>query len=350
MPPRARNEGLDATPILTHYLFLFTSILAIVPVFLISVVSFPTHPFFTARVVPCICLSVPSHSTEYVPVDLSLSTHNLTTIFKSGGRSLVGNLWFAIFLQLFLILGVLYTLATDSIAMHRLQISVFGAVAIVFAVEGVTNGLFAAIPSLNAMGSGWLLLAIVDILWVLYFTSEEDSLALHIFNMLGNGGLSSPSRRRRTRTQSAMHDIPSGNGYPTNYTLGGGIGSHDAYDSKIGGGAYASPNTAIRNQSSFAGSLNDNIIKGGTGGTGPASIHNQTSAGSISGVDNGPSSPLMVGVGAGDSRGSNVPSSNLDQPPLQVTQQPEKYLYKAKALYACKLPPFLQFAYVFTLY
>ena len=29
MPPRG-NEGLDFTPILTHYLFLFTSILAVV--------------------------------------------------------------------------------------------------------------------------------------------------------------------------------------------------------------------------------------------------------------------------------------------------------------------------------
>ena len=29
MPPRG-NEGLDFTPILTHYLFLFTSVLSIV--------------------------------------------------------------------------------------------------------------------------------------------------------------------------------------------------------------------------------------------------------------------------------------------------------------------------------
>lgn len=34
MPPRA-NEGLDFTPILTHYLFLFTSFLAVVRVCLL---------------------------------------------------------------------------------------------------------------------------------------------------------------------------------------------------------------------------------------------------------------------------------------------------------------------------
>jgi SHO1 osmosensor len=182
--------------------------------------------------------------------------------------------------------GVLYTIATDSIAaMHRFQISVFGAIAIVFSVQGVNQGLFVSVASLNAMGTGWLLLAIVDILWVLYFTSEKDSLTLpgHVFNMLGNGGLSSPSRRRRTRTQSVMHDMPSGNGYPTNYALGGGISSHDGYDSKIGTGAYGSPIAGgIRNQNSFGGSLNDNLVKGGTGGTGgTASLRNEIGTGSI---------------------------------------------------------------------
>ena len=253
---------------------------------------------------------------------------NLTHV-KSVGRASVGTLWFAIFLQLFLILGVLYTLATDSIAMNRFQISVFGAVSIVFSVQGVNQGLFVPTPSLNAMGVGWLLLAVVDILWVLYFTSEEDSLALYIFNMLGNGGLSSPSRRRRTRTQSVMHDIPSGNGYPTNYGLGGGISSHDGYDSKIGTGAYGSPNPGgVRSQNSFGGSLNDNVPKSGTGGTGgPASLPNNETE-SVTNTNNiGPSSPLMAGIGA-------VGTSNPDQQ-RQPSPQPDNYLYKAKALYAC---------------
>lgn len=38
MPPRG-NEGLDFTPILTHYLFLFTSILSVVCSILLSRVS-----------------------------------------------------------------------------------------------------------------------------------------------------------------------------------------------------------------------------------------------------------------------------------------------------------------------
>ncbi|PPQ79865.1 hypothetical protein CVT25_002921 [Psilocybe cyanescens] len=297
MPPRG-NEGFDFTPILTHYLFLFTSFLSIAG-------------WFTAFISLCIVTATPA----------------------DGGRAATGSSWFAIFLQLFLILGVLYTLATDTISMHRFQISVFGAIAIVFAVDGVTDGIFAPNSALNAMGAGWLILAFVDILWVLYFTSEEDSLALHIFNMLGTGGLTPPSRRRR-RTQSVMN-MQSGNGYPTNYASGGGIGSHDAYDAKLGGGAYGSPNpVGIRSQNSFGGSLNDNVTRsmGGTGGAG--SIHNQTTTGGPGSInDNGPSSPLMAGIGAGNN--SNAGSNPEPQPQPQT----ENYMYKAKALYAYTANP-----------
>ncbi|KIM20236.1 hypothetical protein M408DRAFT_38477, partial [Serendipita vermifera MAFF 305830] len=60
-------------------------------------------------------------------------------------------LWFGIFLHLAVILGVLYTLATDNIALNRLQISVFSGISIIYAVEGVNLGLFTKSPSANAM-------------------------------------------------------------------------------------------------------------------------------------------------------------------------------------------------------
>ena len=240
------------------------------------------------------------------------------------GHNTVGVLWFAIFLQLFLIIGVLYTLASDSIAMHRFQISVFGAVAIVFAVMGVNQGIFAGVASLNAMAAGWLILAIVDILWVLYFTSEEDSLALHIFNSMGTGGLTPPSRRRRTRNQASVHNMNSGNGYANNYAAGGGIGN-DPYETKMGSGA------GIRSQTSFnAGSLDGGVANRSIGGaTGAGSIHNTPLGGAaIGGADtNAPNSPLMAGIGAGGPGGSSSDPG----------QQGESYLYKAKALYACEL-------------
>lgn len=213
--------------------------------------------------------------------------------------------------------------------MHRLQISVFGAVAIVFAVDGTNAGIYAPMGARTAMGAGWLLLAIVDVIWVLYFTSEEDSLIFHVFNMLGTGGLTPPSRRRRTRASSMQH-IPSVNGYPSNYASGG-IGSHE-FDQKVASGGFGSPQPGIRNQNSFGGSMTEGVRSLG-GVTGPGSIHNQSIGGggtSIGGGDNGPGSPLMAGIGAGSS------SVTSTQHPDGLSSNQEAYAYKAKAMYACK--------------
>ncbi|TFK56789.1 hypothetical protein OE88DRAFT_1721898 [Heliocybe sulcata] len=293
MPPRG-SEGYDFTPILTHYLFLFTTILAVVGWF----VAFISQAIANA----------------------------------SFGHNAVGVLWFAIFLQLFLILGVLHTLASDSISMHRFQISVFGAVAIVFAVQGVNMGIFTGSSSLDAMAAGWLILAVVDILWVLYFTSEEDSLALHLFNSFGTGGLTPPSRRRRTRTPSAH--MAGGNGYNAGYA-GGGIG----YDTKMGGNSFAG-GPGIRSQNSInAGSMEGGATRSITANTGPESLRNAPAggAGSING-DNQPgaTSPLMggnAGIGAGGGMGSPSGSGN------PVDGAAENFAYKAKALYAYTASP-----------
>ncbi|KAF9245892.1 hypothetical protein BU15DRAFT_40851 [Melanogaster broomeanus] len=292
MPPRG-NEGLDFTPILTHYLFLSTTVLAVLAWF----IAFISQAIATAN-------------------------------HQSGN---VGVAWFGIFLQLFLILGVIHTLATDSIAMHRFQISVFGAVAIVFAVLSVNQSIFSGLAASDAMAAGWLILAIVDILWVLYFTSEEDSLALHLFNSLGTGGLTPPSRRRRTRGTS-VHNMGT-NGYATNYASGGGIGPHDMpYDpaGKIGGGIGA---PGVRSQNSFigGGSIDGAAPRSLGPAVGAGSLHSPTTAPGPLGADTtiGASSPLMgagaAGVGA-----------------VRPTSEPapeQEYTYKAKALYAYTASP-----------
>lgn len=216
--------------------------------------------------------------------------------------------------------------------MHRFQISTFGAIAIVFAVSGVNQGIFSNSPSLNAMSTGWLITAIVDILWVLYFTSEEDSLALHLFNSMGTGGLTPPGRRRRTRTQSSVHNMSStNNGYASNYSSGGGIGNIP-YESKGMGGGGALGSGGIGGGAKSQNSFNAGSVDGGVGNRslGAASIHNSPSAGgggSIGGGDNGPSSPLMAGIGAG----SGPASATATDPNMMGEAHP----YKAKALYAC---------------
>ncbi|KAH8111839.1 hypothetical protein DFH11DRAFT_551585 [Phellopilus nigrolimitatus] len=299
MPPRG-NEGYDFTPILTHYLFLFTSILAVAG-------------WFTAF------------------IGQAVATANF-------GHSVVGVLWFAIFLQMFLIFGVLHTLASDSISMHRFQISVFGAVAIVFAVQGVNQGIFSGESSLDAMAAGWLILAIVDILWVLYFTSEEDSLSLYLFNALGTGGLSPPNRRRRNTRGASMH--MAGNGYSGSYA-GGGIGPTDApYDSKLGGsGVGVGLGMGARS--------NPSIGPNGGGSVG-AATRSIGPPGSITGAQStgapadtaGANSPLMgsgnAGVGAGGGLSSPDQSNQSNPEPNPET---DAYSYKAKALYTYTASP-----------
>jgi len=165
---------------------------------------------------------------------------------------------------------------------------------------------------------------------------------LHIFNSMGNGGLTPPSRRRRTTRTQSVHN----NGYATHYS-GGGIGSHDApYDSKPGGlgGGLGSGGMAVRSQHSFVGggSLEGGAATRSLGGnTGAGSAHNTPlgGAGTLDGTL-GPSSPLMgpgaAGVGAGGAmsgNGSGTPPDGRDTM-LDAIQQPESYAYKAKALYA----------------
>lgn len=210
--------------------------------------------------------------------------------------------------------------------MNRFQISTFGAIAIVFAVGGVNSTIFTGVSSLDAVAAGWLILSIVDILWVLYFTSEEDSLALHIFNSMGTGGLTPPSRRRRTmRAQPSIHNMSTNNGYATNYASGGGIGSNDAvpYDGKIMGSPMAGQ--GIRSQHSFVGAQS---VDGGAArsiGGGTASINAPGENRSIGGGEAG--SPLIGGGNAGVGAGGGPPGD---------ASGPESYSYKAKALYACE--------------
>ncbi|THH33396.1 hypothetical protein EUX98_g786 [Antrodiella citrinella] len=299
MPPRGNSEGLDFTPILTHYLFLFTSILAIIGWF----VAFIGQAIATAQI----------------------------------GHGSVGVLWFSIFLQLFLILGVLHTLATDSVAMNRFQISVFGAVAIVFAVIGVNQGIFSGNGALDAMAAGWLILAMVDIIWTLYFTSEEDSLILHIFNSMGTGGLSPPSRRRRTRPMS-VHNMGAGNGYAAGYAAPPGGISSGGYDTKSFAGPVRSDNQSFKAVSV------DNRSMGGAGSVSNAPANNtlSTNGGGMENAAAGLASPMMgpgaAGVGAGGGpNGQGSPGAlppPITAPADTSVASADGFTYRAKALYA----------------
>jgi len=169
----------------------------------------------------------------------------------------------------------------------------------------------------------------VDILWVLYFTSEEDSLSFYVFNSLGTGGLSPPSRRRRTRTTS-LHN-------PASYGGGGGYTAPGmgpgTYDTKLNGSfAPDIGNSPLNNMNPVPAqsqkSANSAVGPASPGPT-PTALVAETS------VPQGVSSPLMstpgnAGIGAGG--GPPLPSDTSAAPDTV-------YPYRARALYAYTASP-----------
>jgi SHO1 osmosensor len=226
---------------------------------------------------------------------------------------------------------------------------VFGSVALVFSVFGVNQGIFTNVPAMEAMAAGWLLLAIVNVLWVLYFTSEENSLSLHIFNTFGTGGLTGPGRngfrpggRRMTGSHVNMQNgggmgYTSGMGgpdYGSPSMMGGGMGIGGGYDTKepaIGGMDRGQLDTSQR---SLGGGGSINSVEPGSRGGRPDAgsrvpVEPMSSPSAMaqplpsSGGDmQNPSTPLMT---------SGNPGSSGDAASI-----PDTYLYRAKALYACE--------------
>ncbi|GAA6051994.1 hypothetical protein JCM3770_003002 [Rhodotorula araucariae] len=143
------TSGFSIRPVLSHPGFLLTLLVA-------------TAGFFTAFIGQAV----------------------LESKFNSvGGGSAVGVPWFGIFLQLFLNIGVFVTLATDSVGANRFQLSIFLAVALVMATIGANLGIFHDESYYLAVGAGWILIALVDILWILYFTSSDDAWFTSIFDI-----------------------------------------------------------------------------------------------------------------------------------------------------------------------
>ncbi len=188
---------------------------------------------------------------------------------------------------------------------------------------------------------GWLILAIVDILWVLYFTLEEDSLALYLFNSLDTGGLTPPSCRRRTRTTSVHNSAAYGGG--GGYTTAGI--SPSTYDSKL-------------NNNSFVPEVSGSPLNNMNVPTLQSHSHSQKSANSMG----APASPAQTqsALGGADTsgpQGVNLPLMSTPGnagigagggPPLPADSSVASdaaYPYRAEALYACACQNSLAFAF-----
>ncbi|KAH7338938.1 hypothetical protein B0J17DRAFT_659205 [Rhizoctonia solani] len=274
----AQGGGYDFRPIITHYLFLVTFLLAFAGWFTAFIGQAATTAQF--------------------------------------GNAFVGTLWFAIFLELFLILGVMHTLATDTIGMHRLQISVFGAVAIVFSVNGANAGLYSLFSAPQAMGAGWLILSFVNILWVLYFTAEEDSTVLITLDSLGSGSGLTPAGQsdRGARRRSHKHNQSisrSSNGY-TGAAKEEHMGMSGITPIHTGGGGGMRQNHS------------PGAMTGGAHSFGEDSQHRAAS----------PSTPLMSNAVPPGAAAAGGPGNDPER-----GGPTGNYAYKARALYAYTASP-----------
>ncbi|PFH49509.1 hypothetical protein AMATHDRAFT_4851 [Amanita thiersii Skay4041] len=91
------------------------------------------------------------------------------------GNVPVGVLWFAIILQLALIICLSLSLITFSLPTYRITLSQLASITTVLASIGVNDNIYSPIASQKATAAGWLITAIVDLLWVIHLSAGEDS-------------------------------------------------------------------------------------------------------------------------------------------------------------------------------
>ncbi|SPO26341.1 probable High osmolarity signaling protein SHO1 [Ustilago trichophora] len=245
----------------------------------------------------------------------------------SGGRQ--GVLWFAIFLQLFLIVAKYLGVMTDSLSTSRLQLTTFTAVALVFSVIGINSGIYSNNSAEEAVAAGWFLITLTNIVWLLFLTTEEDSPLYPIVN-IANDGVTPPAARASARYNGG--GAAGGQSMRMAGGSGGGIGGYgagngSAYSGGFQGGAGYQP--AYGNSPSAA----DITTANGTGLGAPklssASIRSRGAAAD-------PAAPTSAGLSqdAAPSVASHgAPASPALAAGNKGSDLPD-YGYKARALYA----------------
>ncbi|KAG7087913.1 hypothetical protein E1B28_011962 [Marasmius oreades] len=111
---------------------------------------------------------------------VALIAQGLTT--AKFGHSSVGTLWFAIGLQLLVNVGGLCTLLNRSADLYRSQLSHFAVLAVVFAAIGIDANIYAEQAVRQLVGASWLILLVVDILWIGYFSADPQSRVWKVFH------------------------------------------------------------------------------------------------------------------------------------------------------------------------
>ncbi|KAG6846442.1 hypothetical protein H0H93_013932, partial [Arthromyces matolae] len=123
------------------------------------------------------------------------------------GNAFVGPLWFAIILQLLLLLVLFHSLRTFTIPQHASFLTTVSSIVVVFSVLGVDKNLFhPLIPAQRALSAGYLLTAIIDSLLIGFLTLTSAGLPLvgvgetYDLGFMGNGGRKSEAKEEPRRS------------------------------------------------------------------------------------------------------------------------------------------------------
>lgn len=245
----------------------------------------------------------------------------------SGGRQ--GVLWFAIFLQIFLIVAKYLAVMTDSLSTSRLQLTTFTAVALVFSVIGINSGIYSNNSAEEAVAAGWFLITLTNIVWLLFLTTEEDSPLYPIVN-IANDGVTPPAARASARYNgggAAGGQSMRMAGGPAGGMGGYGAGNGSAYSGGFQGAAGYQP--AYGNSPSAADITTANGSGLGAPKLSSASIRSR-------GATADPAAPTSAGLSqdAAPSVASHgAPASPALAAGNKGSDLPD-YGYKARALYA----------------
>ena len=121
----------------------------------------------------------------------------------SNGNAEVRVLWFGIVIQ-FIILVEVFEVVISGMFAYGIQISIFAGLATVFAVLGVDQNIYASTRPQKAIGAGWLITAIIDLLWIIYFTSPPDS---HFIRLASRFTSSSGHAHTRPHTPKTIEKV-----------------------------------------------------------------------------------------------------------------------------------------------
>jgi SHO1 osmosensor len=134
-------------------------------------------------------------------------------------------LWFGFVIQTILtvlvFLVILGSASYNAAYAYGTQISIFAALATAFAVLGVDQNIYSHHSAQQATGAGWLVVAIVDLTWIIFFTSPPQSPVFSIADSLG----ASEARDQEGHQNKVQKIFRSTDAFALSPLHGGGVGS-----------------------------------------------------------------------------------------------------------------------------